>query len=466
MANKLLIVHGYSDGYMQKQNSFANLRDWLVQNRAYKRSDIYFVQYSSMDDQATFQDFADKLDEDYMKKIAPDRVDVLCHSTGALVTRAWLAMRRQRQREQGNPLDLPIHRLFMFAPANFGSDLARMGQSFVGRLRCTFFNKSAHRKEFMESGRNVLQGLEPASPYQWRLSMSDLHAETYFGPNDESKLTCFPFIFAAGEGYTGLQSKVVKARNKPGTDGTVRISGTSINAKKCTLMFAAGETKVRWSADPKHAAIPFAVFQGFNHGSIINTRATAFDRDIGPGPMLLKALNVDRMDQYRKVSESFHAVSEKNYQKAAGTSAGRYQQFFFKVRDDAGVQVDDFYIDFKVVSSNGRTHRRLNRLLDDQFETRVSAHSQDRSMRVMLLELESLKSLFQEVTAANARIILSIEAKRPYHEVHYEDATFTIFDSKSRKGNDPLFLYPNTTTMVEVILNRRPSDKILKMVRL
>ena len=61
----------------------------------------------------------------------------------------------------------PVHRLLCFAPANFGSDLAAMGQSFLGKFRTTFFNSHARKQDFLESGKAVLQGLEPASPFQW-----------------------------------------------------------------------------------------------------------------------------------------------------------------------------------------------------------------------------------------------------------------------------------------------------------
>jgi hypothetical protein len=64
----------------------------------------------------------------------------------------------------------PVHRLLCFAPANFGSDLAALGQSFLAKFRTTFFNNHSHKEDFLESGKAVLQGLEPASPFQWELS--------------------------------------------------------------------------------------------------------------------------------------------------------------------------------------------------------------------------------------------------------------------------------------------------------
>ena len=130
MAEKLLIVHGYSDG----STSFTGLGEFLIARGLYKREHVYYLDYSSMDDQATFRDFADKLDNDHRTRLKDERVDVACHSTGSLVVRAWLTLHAQRNLHR-RLLDVPcpVHRLLCFAPANFGSDLAAMGARNVER---------------------------------------------------------------------------------------------------------------------------------------------------------------------------------------------------------------------------------------------------------------------------------------------------------------------------------------------
>jgi hypothetical protein len=206
MATKLLILHGYSDG----ATSFTGLRDFFQAN-GYARDDVFLLNYASMDDQSQFSDFADKLDEDYEGRFAGERIDIACHSTGALVVRMWLDLhyRRQRAANRTKPRS-PVKRLLMFAPANFGSDLAEMGQSFLGKFRSTFFNSNRKPGDFLESGKFVLQGLEPASPLQWDLSSRDLHGEGFFNPALGDDNVCYPFVFAAGKGYGGLQARIVK----------------------------------------------------------------------------------------------------------------------------------------------------------------------------------------------------------------------------------------------------------------
>ncbi len=482
MAQKLIVVHGYSDGYMKDDNAFQKLRTFLAEKGAYRAENIHFVEYSSMDSQATFEDFADKLDSDYRKYIASGRwngtgggrVDILCHSTGSLVTRAWLAKRRQRQREQGQEPDLPVERLFMMAPANFGSDLARMGQSFLGKLRCTFFNKNARKGNAWETGKIILQGLEPASPYQWNLSHGDLLRETYFGPNDDSGLSCYPFVFAAGEGYGGLQAKVIRARNKPGTDGTVRICGTSMDVRKCWLRFTEDGAKLQWlENDPKHPEIPFAVFQGFNHGSLINPDENGFEAPNGPGTLLVKAARMRLPSRYPDAVEMFREASEANYASLADDdeNGDRYQQFFFKVHDDAGFAIEDFFIDFNVetpYTRRGAVSYRKNTTLSDEFdrvfETRVTAHSQDRSCRAFLVNLRELGAFLAGARERSARIVVDVTARRPYDEVSYDPGSFLVHDTAAPDANHP-FIRPNTTTLVEIVMNRRQSDEVLKLRR-
>ncbi len=54
-------------------------------------------------------------------------MDLVVHSTGALVARHWLTSQYQADQH-------PVRRLVMLAPANFGSHLAHKGRSFPGRV--------------------------------------------------------------------------------------------------------------------------------------------------------------------------------------------------------------------------------------------------------------------------------------------------------------------------------------------
>lgn len=451
MATKLLILHGYSDG----ATSFTGLRDFFQAN-GYARDDVFLLNYASMDDQSQFSDFADKLDEDFDKQFGDERIDLACHSTGALVARLWLDLHYRRQRGAGGAKPRsPVRHLLMFAPANFGSDLAEMGQSFLGKFRCTFFNANRQPGDFLESGKYVLQGLEPASPFQWELSSRDLHGEGYFNPELGDDNVCYPFVFAAGRGYTGLQARVIKDRKKPGTDGTVRICGTSLNTRKCVVDFCNREVNPMWAEERKFENVALAIFGGFNHGSIID-HTDEFER--GPGKWALKALTVTTTAAYGRFAAECDEFTRRSY------DGDPYQQFFFNVRDDVGLSVPDFYIDFYVQLADGSVHEKLTLEFDQSFEAEFHRHSADASCRALMLNLAKLRDYLKRLKAAKARLVFDVHAISPIKEVRYLPAFAVVFDPAAETDDEPSFLYENTTTLVQIVLNRVATDQVLHLV--
>jgi pimeloyl-ACP methyl ester carboxylesterase len=463
MASKLLIVHGYSDG----STSFFALGNFLIQRGVYRESDVSYLDYSSMDDEATFKDFADKLDADHRARLDGERVDVICHSTGSLVVRAWLALHAARSDRRGANENCPIDRLICFAPANFGSDLARLGQSFLGKFRTTFFNSNQHKENFLESGKAVLQGLEPASPFQWELSFNyDLHGPfSYFNERRPELQRCYPFVLAAGEAYTGVQAKVVKQRALPGTDGTVRIAGTSLNTRSCSLDFRSTGAALVWWRNTKFEQIPLVVCAGFNHGSIVNPETPGFLEPDGPGTLLLEALNAPQksttLAEYKQMAERFDQASERNYSRMPPDRQARYQQFFFRVSDDVAQIVDDYFIDFHVEGPDRQPHAELTMKFDEDFESQVTVHSTTKAYRVFMMNCSKLGEFYQALQAAGARLILEVTGVSPLPDVRYETNRFVAFDPAVPPApGEPTLLFPNTTTLVHVILNRMQTDRL------
>ena len=460
MAQKMLIVHGYSDGSV----SFTKLRDYFVDQGLYKKENVYVLDYASMDDEATFKDFADKLDDDYTRIFNGERIDVACHSTGALVVRSWLALRWETQRQLNQLLDCPVEHLLMFAPANFGSDLAKLGQSFLGKIRSTFFNSNRRPEDFLESGKAVLQGLEPASPFQWGLSEYDLWQDSYFNPKSQSNVICYPFIFAAGNNYGGaFEARILKNRAKPGTDGTVRICGTSLNSRKLMVSFDGGKPVTWWYPETKFGAIPFAVFDGFNHGSMINPDQKEFSAATGPGPLIAEALKVDNPERYAALSKVFEQRSDENYARMNDECKDKWQQFFFRVRDDVDCLVNDFFLDFFVLDRNGVLSQDLTQEFDDNFESEFYTHSVDRAHRTLMVNYNKLTGFFQKVIGAKAKFAFNISAKSALADVKYQSADFVVFDGAQAALDEVTFFFPNTTTLVDIVLNRKESDGLLNV---
>lgn len=453
MASKLLVLHGYSDG----ATSFTDLAEFFVQERLYQRGDVYLLNYASMDDHTIFEDFADKLDEDYDKLFDGERIDIACHSTGALVVRLWLMLRYRRQRLAGAPRRSPVEHLLMFAPANFGSDLAKMGQSFLGKFRSTFFNAHVKEGDFLESGKHVLQGLEPASPFQWDLSAQDLHGESYFDPALGEENVCLPFVFAAGRGYGGLQARVIEARRKPGTDGTVRICGTSLNTRKCRVDFCHREVNPIWAKERKFETIPFAIFGEHNHGSIVSLPEGFARGRSSPGAFARQALAVRTLAEYDAFAQRCARFSAAHY------TADPYQQFFFRVFDDVGLAIDDYYIDFHILRADGTLHDALTLEFDRQFEQEFYRHSRDGSCRALLVNLTQFRTFVRKLRREKARLVFDVVAASPVKEVKYLPAYAALIGGEE-SADEPTFFYENTTTLVEIVLNRVATDRVLQLL--
>jgi hypothetical protein len=87
----------------------------------------------------------------------------MVHSTGMLVVRSWLAADPLRGKR--------LKRLIALAPATFGSPLAKLGRSWLGSV---FKGSKQLGPDFLEAGDRILDNLELASSFTWRLAEEDV----------------------------------------------------------------------------------------------------------------------------------------------------------------------------------------------------------------------------------------------------------------------------------------------------
>ena len=88
--------------------------------------------------------------------------DVMVHSTGMLVLRAWLTRRGAAERRLAR-----VKHVIALAPATFGSPLAHKGRSFLGAL---VKGRKAFGPDFLEAGDQVLDALELGGRFTWQLA--------------------------------------------------------------------------------------------------------------------------------------------------------------------------------------------------------------------------------------------------------------------------------------------------------
>jgi hypothetical protein len=239
----------------------------------------------------------------------------------------------------------------------------------------------------------------------------------------------------------------------------VRIAGTSLNTRKCTVDFIGSGTVLSWSAGAKFPYIPFCVCKGFNHGSIIDPSASGFLGKDGPGTLALEALKVKTLDDYRTMGKRFEQALKDNYAAMDTGDRDCYQQFFFRVRDDVNLAVDDYFIDFHVIGKSGQPDQNLTLRFADEFAATFYRHSADAACRVMMVNCTRFADFGEQLDKAGAKVVMEVRGVSSLPDVVYEPKSVVVYDGDD--DNTTTFLFPNTTTLVDIVLTRGETDRLL-----
>ncbi|HHP7245507.1 MAG TPA: esterase/lipase family protein [Elainellaceae cyanobacterium] len=455
MQDYTLIIHGWSDC----SNSFELLKTFLQTRGIGNVETILYVDYESREDSLTFNDIVDgfyeqlkqrQLIDDTGKKLC--NLNVVVHSTGGLVMRHWI-WRYYRDRLS----DCPLKRLIMLAPANFGSPLAHRGKSFLGRLVKGRWKVG----DFLEIGKQLLDGLELASLYQWELAHRDLLVESPYYNASQIQLT----ILVGIEDYTGIMGWV----NKPGTDGAVVIAGTPLNSVKIMLDFSQKDYGDPVIFDWKEAHPPddfaFGILKGLNHGSIIDA---TFEPEHMASQTLLRALKTQTEQDFRELQNALTVQTELTYDDNPDQS--KYQQFILHAIDDQDADVIDYTLEFAISRSDtnrflpkrlwSKDEQTLSRDIQELIASEFHTYGRNSSYRRFLVNVSELKQFLKQAKERlRAEVKISIEIYIPEIErgIRYDTRNLTnviVFDSSQKTPNLPDFFYENTTTLVELRVNR------------
>lgn len=429
----VVLVHGYSD----HGDSFTA---WsrALQERGYDVSETHVCSYRTLTNEVTIPDIAEGFDRALRIRAGLDQdedFDVIVHSTGSLVVRAWLttyAKRRER-----------LKHFIGLAPANFGSPLAHKGRSWLGSL---FTGNHQVGPDFLEAGDRVLDGLELGSRFTWNLAHTDmLGKETFYGPTAS---TPFTFTFCGARGFRGITRLI----SEPGTDGVVRWAGCALNTRKIVFDLTQNREKrddnqrvniPQWT-HLDSALIPIA---NADHGAILQKPSGDLI------DMVDRALQVDTKAAY----EQWHTEVIKSTT-VTRQALDEWQQFIVRAIDERGDPINDYNLKFYQVA--GPRERELQ-----PFDMDVHVYHDDPSFRCFHVNLTKIKPS----TLSNLwlRIIASSGSRFVgYHGYQAE----TIGDNQDQgkwdakldisqllhEAAEVKFFYPFTTTLVELRLNREP----------
>jgi hypothetical protein len=462
MREYTLIIHGWSDC----SSSFVALKKQLQKQSVGTVDTILYGDYQSREDNITFNDVIDGLNDQMIEKgiIEPDGtkkadLNIVVHSTGGLVIRHWIWHYYAHRIDE-----CPIKRIVMLAPANFGSPLAHRGKSFLGRLVKGRWKVG----DLLEVGRKLLDGLELASPYQWQLAHHDIFTgkDSYYNRN-QIQLT----ILTGIEDYAGLRGWV----NKPGTDGTIVIAGSTINSVKLKLDFSNPDKPHEWKQIDTTDDFCFGVLPNLDHGSIVSSFE---DNDADIVELLVEALSQKTAGEFGKFKKRLKQTTDQTYKLYSGKDANRFskfQQFIIHGLDDHGESVRDFTMEFEVYKtskaddntvSDRSYFNNLEQDLSDRFQKilmgQIHTHNTDSSYRRLLVNLYELESLIDEAKKKLGDFVLVMKIYIPEIDkgIFYDvDSLQNIIiyrtDEKGSKQNTPSLFFENTTTLLEFNVDRK-----------
>lgn len=281
----------------------------------------------------------------------------------------------------------------------------------------------------------------------------------YYGTTDG---TPYVHIFCGTDGYGGLESFV----NSPGSDGTVRQAGAGFNVRKIVLDLTKNQSilnpgnlkkKVsRWHLDTwKNANIPVHLIDGVNHGTILTDPT---DELVG---LVRDALDVDDAKSFAAWLKAADAPG-----RIANTTKGRWQQFIVRVFDERRDPVTDYNLQLFTDRKDAGT--RI-----PEFDKTVEVYSKDSSFRCFLVDLDHFKqtkTLWLSVLASSGSEHIEYESFQMDPEIKSGPVTsrsewdaWLDLSGLMKQDDNRGFMSPFTTTLVEIYLDREPSDELVKL---
>jgi len=459
--NPVVLIHGYSDS----GESFKVWKDILIRS-GYDANSVHVCSYRTLTNEVTIKDLAEGFDRALRIQTGlgeEQDFDAIVHSTGMLVIRSWLTVYSHRSEGKKGRAGR-LKRLIGLAPATFGSPLAHKGRSWLGAI---FKGNRQLGPDFMEAGDRVLDALELGSSFTWKLAHQDLVNPTqkpFYGENAD---TPYVFIFCGMQGFDGI----AKLANEPGTDGTVRWAGCSLNTRKITIDLtqdpqrpttsptAVGD-RIKINPWCQNIDIPLIPIPRLNHETILSQPGKDLPN------LVLTALGVSSktdFDQWH-LKVRANAAQDQLLIKPGQKEGEAWQQFVIRAVDERGDGIPDFYVQLFTRIEDGQ----LASLREQEIKIDAHTYSNDSSYRCFHLNLKDLGLDSQrQVQLKNLHLRIMASSGSDYvtyygygNERIKKDGQSTwdacLDLSPLLKDAKTKLFYPLTTTLVEVQLNREP----------
>jgi len=446
MAGKpIVIIHGWSDD----SDSFQRLAARLGSTTGRATQAIWLGDYLSLDDDIRLDDLVDALQRAWLSRelpLAAGAVDVIVHSTGGLIIRAWI-----EKYFTGPDRRPPVGNLVMLAPANFGSPLAHKGRSIIGRVI-----KGAGSDRPFQTGEQLLKTLEMASPDTWRLAERDRFAPN---PYRASDIRCT--VLVGNSGFSGIKGLA----NDNGSDGTVYVATANLNCARLDVRVARDQqgTFEISAASTSQGLTAFRILDGFDHGEITG-RESLPKRLFDP---ILSALTVNRND-FKRWADECEAANRQIREKYARTRRAAqhaFQNTVFHIRDDQGRDVPDYAVEFYGDFEDRRD--RWARIFNGDVLAKVHPNGERPALRSFMIDCTRLaRELDRDPMPLRMSLTAMPDLEDPRRRVGYR--TFGVDDigqlELDPQATKQLFA-PDRTLFLRLTLPRYQRDEVFRFNR-
>ncbi|MDE2308605.1 MAG: phospholipase, partial [Xanthomonadaceae bacterium] len=373
--------------------------------------------------------------------------------------REWLRAQRDKP---GSYSTIRLTHLVMLAPANFGSALAQLGKSALGRLKAWFSG--------VEPGQRILDWLELGSDESLALNLDRIHSP------DPAASGQYLFVLTGDRPDRSLYDHLNSYTGEDGSDGVVRIAAANLNARHAVLALqrsaADGATDTLSLNQRQGPRCAFKLIAGAAHSG--EAHGILESADPATVEAILRCLQVRSASDYGALCDAFDGEnSQRDANKVELEPAGPFaprvhihdpcSMVIARLADEAGEPL----IGSGVLFTAGA--QASPDLMPDGFMLDRQANSRNRATITLFLNRALLAGDARVADPRNSRNTLrpAIASHRPYGaSVQPVDLGGLVHHAlaKSAAADDLLdMLGPHQTTVLDVVLPRKIHEGVFRL---
>lgn len=387
----LVIVHGWNEGRGSGRALARRLAALPPEGIGEQVTTLCPGDDLRVDDATRFADLAAALDRAWRRRGLPRRarsVDVVTHGPAALIVREWMT-------QYFAPGEVPIRRLLMLAPTNFGTPLAQGGRSLIGRALRGWQGSS-----LPAVGAGLREALALAGPYTEALAQRDCFGgQRWYGPGG-----VLATVLCGNCGLPGIAA----VGNRPGTDGVTRLACANLNALRIGVDFSGPPTVApALSQSRPPCTVAFGIADGEDHLSIAGRAGGP--RRARTLALMRRALSVDDAgypDWCSELQAHNQAVTE-IAEARDGTHYHSFHNAVLRAVDDAGFPVRDYVVELYVNDDRSAHDRRRTQRIQEEAVVAAHSFSGDASRRNLLIDVTRMRGLLE---LADDRLYIGLTA--------------------------------------------------------